>query len=255
MKKRTIGNLAAITLVLGIFLTSCFQPNDDAYLDELDITLTYYETDFNFQQYNTFAIRDSVGLIHNYLSDNEVDAFYAPGGTSDNIRSYVRGKFLAEGYTEVSSDENFDFGVNLVAMFLKSTTTIVYPPGWWWGYPGYWGWYGGGWYWNSRDTKYYGYWPPYYGWYPWGYYTYDTKTGSLLTEMADGESLREYRLFIEKHTQQELENMPPDSIPPVYFRWQALVSGVAGTTADYNKQRAERGIDEAFTQSPYLKKN
>jgi hypothetical protein len=31
-----------------------------------------------------------------------------------------------------------------------------------------------------------------------------------------------------------------------------MISGVAGSEKAYNKERTERGIEEAFDQSPYL---
>jgi len=212
------------------------------YLDQLDVTLTYYDTVYNFTQNQTFAIRDSVGIVTNYLSDEEIEELYKPGGASEKIREYVAQKYIDLGYTRVANDQEFDFGVNLVAMMMQSTTVVGYPPGYWWGYGGYWGWYGG-WY------------PPYYGWYPWSYTAYQTNTGTILMEFATGESIRAYNEFIENKTDDELENMPPDQIPAIEFKWQSLVSGALGTDASYNAQRAQRGIDEAIEQSPYLKKN
>jgi hypothetical protein len=72
--------------------------------------------------------------------------------------------------------------------------------------------------------------------------------------MADGPSVREYRDFVEGKTDDELEQIPPEDFPTVYFRWEAFVQGVMGSSTDYNSQRAERGLTEAFEQSPYLEK-
>jgi hypothetical protein len=124
---------------------------------------------------------------------------------------------------------------------MVENTTVVSYPGWWYGYPGY------GW-------GYYYYYPPYYPWY--GYtYTYSYQMGSLLTEMYDGASIKEYYKFIDGKTDDELDDLPPDAFPTVYLRWQSLVQGVVGTTSGYNEDRMKAGIDEAFAQSPYLKKN
>lgn len=239
MNYRRLGRLSAVLLVLPLFITSCFKTNDSVYLDELDITLTYYDTDFEFNQYTTFTVRDSVGLISNYLTKKEKEDFYESGGSSDKIRNYVTQKFKDLGYTEVTADDNYDFAVNLVAVFVN-TTTVGYYPGWWGYYYGYWGWYGDWWY-------------PWYGYYPWGsYYVYNTQTGSILIEMVDGASLRDYQEFVEGKTEEELEDIPEEDFPDVFFRWQSVVSGVLGTSAEYNEDRAVRGIDEAFENSPYL---
>jgi hypothetical protein len=87
------------------------------------------------------------------------------------------------------------------------------------------------------------YWPPYWGWYPgwgypgygWGYYpTYSYTTGTVLVAMLD------------------LRNPDPvaESLPVM---WLAAVSGVASTTSS-NQTRIVSGIDQAFEQSPYLRK-
>ncbi len=73
--------------------------------------------------------------------------------------------------------------------------------------------------------------------------------------MADGASVRAYRAWAEGKTQEEIDNADPTTVPEVEFIWQALINGVKGGTAEYNQQRLERGVDEAFAQSPFLKKN
>jgi len=242
MKLKILFRSTALLLVSALFFTACYKSKDSVYIDQLDMTLSYYDTEYDFQQSGTrFAIRDSVGIVTNYLEDEDLDDFYNPGGTSEKIKEYVANKYEALGYTRVATDQEFDVGVNLVVILLESTTVVGYP-GYWWGYGGYYGWYG--WY-----------YPPYYGWYPWYYTTYTTESGTLLMEYVTGESLREYRDFISDKTDDELEDIPAGDFPPIEFVWQSLVSGVAGQSADYNQNRAQRGVDEAFEQSPYLKIN
>ncbi len=233
-KLRLWGSLSAMA-VITLFMAACYEYHDDTYLDELDVTLSYYDTNYNFQNNTTFAIRDSVGIISDYLSDSEIANFYKPGGGNDDIKTLVRANLVALGYTEVSEDANFDFGVNLVVGAVENTE---YYYSWWYGYYGYYGWYYGGWY-------------PYYG-YPWYPVSYTYQKGALLMEMVDGESLRDYREWAEDKTQGEIENADPDEVPDINFVWQSIVSGVAGSEKAYNQQRTERGINEAFDQSPYL---
>ncbi len=237
-KIRLWTQLGVLAVIISLFSTACYEYHDDTYLDELDITITYYDTLTNFQNYNTFAIRDSVGIISDYLSDSEIANFYKNGGGNDEIKALVRSNLTALGYTEVSEDQNFDFGVNLVVAAVENTE---YYYNWWYSYYGYYGWYWGGWY-------------PYYG-YPWYPVTYTYQKGVLLMEMVDGESLRDYREWADDKTQGEIENADPDEVPDINFVWQSLVSGIAGEEKAYNKERAERGINEAFDQSPYLINN
>jgi hypothetical protein len=239
--KRNIVTLLLVGLFFGsLVFTGCYKYNDDVYLDELDITLTYYNSEFDFQPYVKFTIRDSVGIITNYLKDSEIEEFYKPGGTSDKIRDFVKQKFIDLGYTYVDSDQPADFDVNLLTAYIDNTY-VVSNPGWWWGYYPYY-------------SYYYYWWYPWYG-YGWYYNVYNYQSGTLLIEMADEASLEAYRDWAEGKTPEEIENARPEDVPEVQINWQALVHGVAGTSGDYNKDRAERGVNEAFDQSPYLKKN
>jgi hypothetical protein len=240
MKRHFVLLALGAVFVGSLLSTGCYKYNDDVYLDELDITLTYYDSDFDFQAYNTFSIRDSVGIITNYLKDDEIEDFYKPGGASESIREYIKQKFTSIGYTYVDSDQQPDFDVNLVTAFIDNTY-IVSSPGWWWGYYPYY-------------SYYYSWWYPWYG-YSWYYNVYSYKSGTLLMEIADGASLEEYRAWADGKTPEEIENARPEEVPDVIINWQALVNGTAGTSADYNKDRAERGVREAFDQSPYLVKN
>ena len=229
--------------MIAILFTSCYKVEDSATLEDYDITLTYYNTDFNFQSYQTFMVRDSVMLISDYLTDEQKDNFYTEGN-SEKIRTKIVNEFKALGYTEVTTSENPDFMVN-PTLTLMQQTSVAYYPGWWWGYPGYWGWYGD-WYWKSTNYYY-----PYWGYYPsWGasYYTY--KTGTLIMEMADGKSVRDFQQWVEDTN----GNGDAEDAPEIDFNWTGHVEGVIGDNAKYNEQRAANGISEAFTQSPYLKK-
>jgi len=230
---------------LSLLLTSCYKEEDSTYLDEYDVTLTYYEEGFNFASYQSFIVRDSVMLYSDYLEDSDFTDFYKNGGSSDLIRQKLIDKFTSLGYTEADSLENADFVVNPTISLMKEEGLSY---NWWWSYPGYWGWYYDWWgYYKSTDYYYY---PPYWGWYPSvSYYNY--KTGSIVLEMVDAASVIESREWMENH---DPEDIKPEDIPPILFRWTAQVDGILGSGADYNTQRAERGFNEAFEQSPYLKK-
>jgi hypothetical protein len=119
------------------------------------------------------------------------------------------------------------------------------------------------WWWDPYYYGYYSYYHPYYpgwgggyypGWYPWGYSYYSYNTGTVLAEMVDGQSLRNYRNWMDSHTPEEIENADPNEVPKLEFLWQALINGVLSNNATYDKNRFNSLIDEAFDQSPYLGK-
>lgn len=227
----------------GLMTTSCFKEQESATIDEYDVTLTVYDKDFDFETYSTFIVRDSVLIISDYLTDEEIEKFYT-NGTSDDIRAAIISKFEGLGHTEVAMEANPDFMISPSILMTKETG-VVYYPYWWWGYGGYWGWYGG----YYKSTNYY--YPPYWGWYPsYGATYYSYKTGTIVMEMADGESVRAYKAWLENAG----ENPDPDDAPAISFKWTASIDGILSSTGSYNIDRAKRGFNEAFEQSPYLKK-
>jgi hypothetical protein len=240
MKRKLLILSMVVTLFGSLFFAGCYQYHDEVYLDELDITLTYYNKDFDFQTYTTFGIRDSVGLYTNYLTEQQQEDFYDAGGASQNIRNYVKQKFIDQGYTFVDNGQQADFYVNLFVAMINNTEVVYYPGGWYGYYPYY--------------EYYYGWYYPYYG-YTWYYDVYEYQSGTLLMEIADGASVQAYRQWAETKTPEEIQNADPSEIPMIIFQWQGLVNGVADENAEYNADRAKTGVDEAFAQSPYLTKN
>ena len=223
-------NLILVALSISL-LFSCY-PYDDTYVNELDLTMTLYDQEAEFSNYGkTFAIRDSVILISNYLTDAKIESFYS-GGTSAKLRNQVRDKFVEMGYEYIPNDDSRvpDFYLNNIAMKIESTT--YYYPGWWYGYPGYYPWYP---YWkkkNGSSSSYY-YYPGYPGY--GGGYSYNTYYGTLYTEMIDMQSL-----------------IDADENTPINILWQVFLNGVVSENLSYDPTTVNRGYDEAFAQSPYL---
>ncbi len=230
-------HLNFLLIALGIsFIFSC-SPYDSVYTDELDATITVYDTTYtHFGEYKTFAIRDSVILIHNdWLTDAEVTNWYSNGGSSDQIRAMVLKKFQELGYTQVTDTANADYLVNMSMFAIEYTSYYYYYPGWWWGYPGYWPPYWGPYYKNNKSTAGINYYYPWYPYYP-SYTYYTSYEGLLLLELIDKNSVN-------------------DSDPQIRFVWEAGVQGSLTSDKSYNQQRIQRGLDEAFEQSPYLNLN
>ncbi len=124
----------------------------------------------------------------------------------------------ARGYTRTNNLATASLGFQVTAV---RDLYVVYgaDPYWWWYYP-YWDW---GWY-------------PYYPYYPYPYYiSYSYVTGALMIELAD------------------LQNK--DALGKVPMVWNVFTTGLLYSNTQYNMQLVEQAIDQAFTQSPYLKKN
>jgi hypothetical protein len=233
-----------LLLLIGValfMLTSCYK-SETVYYDELDVTQTNYEVDFNFGSYTSFAMPDSTILKTNYLTEQEIEEFYAAGGTSEKTLQLLRSKFEERGYSYNESADNADFVAVPTMLMVKQEGAAYYPPGWWWGYPGY-GWGGGGW-WG---------WPG-YGWGGGGYVQYYSyKVGTVVLEMVDGASFREMQEWQDSNPGQGQQS-GANEVPELLIRWMASIDGYIASDANYNADRAKRGVDEAFEQSPYLKK-
>lgn len=129
----------------------------------------------------------------------------------------VKANMNARGFTAVSgSHASPDVGLGLTA--IKDLNLGVIYPGYWWGYWGgcYWG--------------YCGY-PPYYPWYGGGV-VYSIPTGTLVLDFID------------------LKNATADE--KLAVPWGSVMSGGLGNSGD-DLQLGIEAINQAFTQSPYLK--
>ena len=71
-----------------------------------------------------------------------------------------------------------------------------------------------------------------------------------MIEMADGDSVRAYRTWLEETG----GNGDIEDAPIIEIEWTAYIEGILSSTVSYNEERAGKGIEEAFNQSPYLKK-
>ncbi|MGX5820358.1 DUF4136 domain-containing protein [Chitinophaga lutea] len=150
------------------------------------------------------------------VSDNKKDSILIGAGAQQVIAA-IKQNMSARGYTFVPKIAKPDLGINTVA-FKNVTVGVVYP-GWWWGYPGYW------------DPWYWGWYYPYY--YPWSV-AYAVTTGSLIGELID------------------LKNV--DASQKLQVIWTFSLNGALGSDQT-NTTRAVDGVNQAFTQSEYLKAN
>ena len=281
MKSKIIFLFLAIAMVLQ----SCYKTEGPEYYDELDVSITTYDTKFDFSSRKTVIVNDTVALRHDYLTNSQVDEFYSINGASNTIVAEIKAQFRDKGYevkgtntTDASFFNNADLFVNPVLM-LSQTTDIMYWPGYGWG--GYyygWGW-GSGYYGyyavgptnshaqnitqnntlENRNTEYYdygygGYYPGWgWGWGGGGYSQHEYETGTLTMEMAEGQSVRDYWDWFVTHTPEEIQNYP-DSVPPLKMVWKAFIEGQLSGDNSYDDERGKRGFDEAFEQSYYLNK-
>lgn len=217
MKFRRGAMLAAALGIVLIAMGGCAPDSGFNNVSDYDVVVTHYDPEIDFQKYATFAVADT--LLE--PGKPEDDDSSLPSGLKDLIVSEVETQMVRIGYV-LESDPQSNAPDLIMVCSVTQTKWTGYVPGYPW-YPGY-GW--GPWY------------PGYGGYYP-GYspgYTYSYDTGTVLVEMADYATL------------------DPGS-STIDIVWTSGVNGVLSSSSSYNEERVQSGIDQAFTQSPYLKQN
>ncbi|OYU96471.1 MAG: hypothetical protein CFE21_08765 [Bacteroidetes bacterium B1(2017)] len=208
-------------ICFALFFASSCRPGGAEYIDELDIVGTRYSKEADFSNKLTYSRPDSVVKISSSnVSDPDGNGKpdYISQASANLITAQIDQNMKKYGWTKVARDQNPDVYIMLSSM--ETTNIYYYYDSWYWGwgYGGGYPWYGGGWY-------YPGYYPPTYS---------TTKTGTLLMQMAAP------------------KDSTLDGKMPIV--WTGVINGMMeGSTSSFNS-RVKKTIDQAFTQSPILKK-
>lgn len=221
--------MLAMAFLAGVILFEGCYPNDSISVGETDIMLTGYYDSVDFKTLSTYYLNDTVWPIRDDTSDRSLIP------NNDLIIDQIAKNMANYGYTRVMNVDVDNPPDLMMACASISVTTVSV--GWWYPYYPGWGW---GWYKDSdagRGIDYWyggypGYYPPGWGWGGMPYYSSYT-TGTLLMEMTNPE---DYRVVSN------------DTVVPMY--WAGAVNGVLSSGS--NTSRITNGIDQTFTQSPYL---
>jgi hypothetical protein len=201
-----------IIVILGMsLLTSCskYPPSSDRVTQDLAIYTQVDET-INFNDYKTFAIVPNVA----YIDGKDSSTITTPNAVA--LLDRITTDMIGRGFTQVAPTAHPDLGINVTA--IKNTTTTVYSPGWYWGYPGY---YPSGW-WGYPG---YGYGYPYYPTYITSY-----STGTVIIDLVDFKTATNNTVMV---------------------RWNAYIRGLL--TGTQTQPVVLSSVDQAFTQTPSLK--
>ena len=201
----------------ALLVTACEKTPDTGKLDDDYLVYTDYDGNADFTKFTTFYVPDSVLIIDN--SSTKPKFLYGTPASEMIIANYVKGMEQA-GYVRTFDKANADLGMQV--SYVEETYRFRYYNNypWWYGYP---------WYWN------FGYWGNWGGWY-WPYsITYSYSTGSLLGELVD--------LSEPESTSKQLKVV-----------WSSYISGLLNNDGTLNTSEVKLAIEQAFSQSPYLKK-
>ena len=210
--------ISVLPVLFVLFLsTSCQKDPDMSKLDDNFMVYTDYDKKENFSEFSTYYIPDSILLI----SDSKEAKYWKDDNALNIIDTYVK-NMDDRGYTRVEEKEDADLGIQVSYVEDSYYFTGYSNPYWWWDYPGYWypgywgGYWGGGWY------------------YPYSV-VYSYNVGSMLAELVN----------LSAPTGQK-EKLP--------VLWSAYMTGLLSGSYRFNTQLAITAVNQAYVQSPYLKK-
>ncbi len=210
-------------LMLAVFaFQSCdIYPNDEFRLDELDVVITYYDTEADFDDFQTYVIVDSVRHVVTDTMDTPEPAL----ALSEFILTTITSNMDALNYVQVDDIADADLAVDVGAVL---TTNVVVTPG----YPGYWA--PCGIYWCQ----------PGFGWgYPGYGYGYPYYPGPTVSSWESGTLLIDFL---------DLKNFDPDEDENIGAVWSAIIRGVTEASQSEIRSRIKTTVDQSFEQSPYL---
>ena len=210
-------NMKKILLISAVilFAVACHkEPYTDS--DNEYLVYTTPGKDVNFTSYRTFDLADSLLII-----GQSKDPQYSQSDNSLALIQQVRTNMENLGYIYTPDNPNADLGIQMTFV-VKTERYVQYynDPYWWLDYPGYWS---------------PGFWGNYTGFYYRYPISYTYSTNSLMIDMVN--------LTTPRTGNEALEVV-----------WSAFIGGPAGFGPVSDLTKMKTSIDQAFAQSPYLKK-
>ena len=199
---------AAVLLLAACHKEPYPQDSDNEYL-----VYTSPGKNFDFTQYQTFVIADSLLVI------GQTDKpMYSQSDNALALIQAYRTNMEKRGFIYTPSNPDADLGIQLTYV-IKTERFVQYydDPYWWLDYPGYW------------PSGYWGNWTGFY--YP-RPVTYTYTTNALLADIVN--------LTTEEDGK------------PLEILWTSYIGGAAGSSVQNDVKKMQAAVDQAFVQSPYI---
>ena len=190
----------------------------EPYMDSDNEYLVYTSPgkDATFASFTTFDLADSLLVIGQSAKPE-----YSQSQNALALIQAVRTNMENAGYIYTPDNPDADLGIQMTYV-IKTDRYVQYynDPYWWLNYPGYWS---------------PGYWGNYVGFYYPYPVTYTYSTNALMVDMAD-------------------LTTPKTGTEALKVVWSVYIGGPAGSSVASDVEVMKKAIDQAFVQSPYLKK-
>jgi hypothetical protein len=200
---------------LALLAVACHK---EPYIDSDNEYLVYTSPgkDATFASFTTFDLADSLLVIGQSAKPE-----YSQSQNALALIQAVRTNMENAGYVYTPDNPDADLGIQMTYV-IKTDRYVQYynDPYWWLNYPGYWS---------------PGYWGNYVGFYYPYPVTYTYSTNALMVDMAD-------------------LTTPKTGTEALKVVWSVYIGGPAGSSVASDVEVMKKAIDQAFVQSPYLKK-
>lgn len=200
---------------LALLAVACHK---EPYIDSDNEYLVYTSPgkDATFASFTTFDLADSLLVIGQSAKPE-----YSQSQNALALIKAVRMNMENAGYVYTPDNPDADLGIQMTYV-IKTDRYVQYynDPYWWLNYPGYWS---------------PGYWGNYVGFYYPYPVTYTYSTNALMVDMAD-------------------LTTPKTGTEALKVVWSVYIGGPAGSSVASDVEVMKKAIDQAFVQSPYLKK-
>ncbi len=217
--------LCAVAAAVVLLPAGCRKDPSTSSLHDEYLVYTAYDDKASFPSLDTYYLPDSILLIGSYTLDEagqKVSKYWTDADALSLVNTVAR-ELDNRGYVRQTDPElkgTADAGIQ-ISYVQEDSYFVGYNDPYWWGYYPY--------YWTP------GYWGPWGGWYyPYMVY-YGYTTGSLLIEMVN-----------------LTDTSAADRKLPVI--WNCYITGLLHGRRTIDLKEAADGIEQAFDQSPYLKK-
>lgn len=217
-------------------LVGCY-PKEDLYYSDLDIAVTHYDKDYDFNELSDKVCVLFDTVAHVVGEDEDLpDGKYDRQIIDDVLRNLKETGFetvyLVKDSTDIIEGQEPDMAMTITVWETDVYNYYYYP---WYNY-WYWGW---GWYWKSGSMKsaenmdYY-----YYPYYPWGGSYYSYTTGTIMLDIVNPDESGDQNRDDE-----------PIELPII---WTGAINGILSGSSSDQETRITNEIDQVFAQSPYL---
>ncbi|MCF1751848.1 DUF4136 domain-containing protein [Mariniradius sediminis] len=203
---------------LGIGMTAMLACAPELPQDStsLDVVYTNYNPDYSFGQGRTFALPENVIILSDVPPVQGQRPPFLEFATGRSIINAIRSNMVARGFTPVTQFDNPDY---VILPSMTDQNELLFSYNWW-----FWDWWIPNLGTNLR-WQYPGFQPA---------VVQSVSTGSILLQFVDMKTA--------------------GTGGQVEVNWVSVINGAITGSASSNTDRAVIGVNQAFTQSPYIRR-